>query len=167
MGRFRRYCPDCATSISSLVATLKLLFSITCITMGILKKFILAAIVKGYGLILFLQCKYCLAIIILSKTDYPFEDCVVTIALVSLLSFFFSFFFFQFFRVSFGCCIWGGHIRGKKMNKVSSQRTWNKYLRKFCSSTSISSGESFCCSNFWLPCTGSKREYSCCKDKTC
>lgn len=31
IGRFSRYCPECATSISSSVAILKLLFSITCI----------------------------------------------------------------------------------------------------------------------------------------
>lgn len=29
MGRFRRYCPECATSISSSVTILKLLFSMT------------------------------------------------------------------------------------------------------------------------------------------
>lgn len=31
IGRFRRYCPECATSISSSVVSLKLLFPITCI----------------------------------------------------------------------------------------------------------------------------------------
>ena len=47
----------------------------------------------------------------------------------------------------------------------SHHNTWNKYVRKFCSSISVSSVESLCCSNFWAPCTGSKREYSCCKHK--
>lgn len=47
----------------------------------------------------------------------------------------------------------------------STHNTWNKYIRKFCSSTSISSGDRFCCFNFWAPCMGSKREYSCCKHK--
>lgn len=40
--------------------------------------------------------------------------------------------------------------------------TWNKYVKKFCSRTSISSGDNFCCSNFLAPFTGSNKEYNCC-----
>lgn len=50
-----------------------------------------------------------------------------------------------------------------KLHEVSKY-TLKRYVKKFCSSSSISA-EVFSCSNFWAPDAGSKRVYSCCRHK--
>ena len=95
IGRLRRYWAERATCISSLVITLKLLFSMT------------------------------------------------------LFGVFFSSLKFV--------------VRGRKIWNWNKDKTSNKCWRNWCSRTSISWGDRFCCWSLRAPRTGSKSEYSCYK----